>query len=118
MVSVHDIDYYKTSKLFLTEDRKSGIAISPDGDIVSLFSGVLKDSRMEKLMLFALSNGGNKLDCFDAIEFKQRGLPTFIPVTVLKRYRLFHSTRNLLLMVGQKMQGNFQSFLWSITASP
>ena len=76
MVSFHDTDYYKSAKLFLTEDGKSGIAISPDGDIVSLFSNVTGDTRMEKLMLLALINGGKKLDCFDLSKItKGKGLP-------------------------------------------
>ena len=62
-VDVHDT-YHDSDKCFLTEDGKSGICVTKDGDIVSVFSGVSGDRRMEKLMFTALNNGGVKCDCY------------------------------------------------------
>lgn len=62
-VDVYD-KYADNYKCFLTEDGKSGICVKPDGDIVSVFSGVSGDRRMEKLMFTAIDNGGVKCDCF------------------------------------------------------
>lgn len=64
MVDVHEEADYANDRLILTEDGKSGIAVTPDGDIVSLFSGVNGDHRMEKLIPMAIAAGGRKLDCY------------------------------------------------------
>ena len=64
MVDVHDD--YSHEKCFLTEDGKAGVAVTKDGDIVSLFSSVSKDHRSEKLIYMAIENGGVKCDCYGA----------------------------------------------------
>ena len=52
------------AKLFLSQSGKSGYAIKPDGDIISVFSK--KGSGEGKYALAsAIANGGTKLDCFD-----------------------------------------------------
>ena len=43
---------------------KSGVAVTKDGDIVSLFSSVSRDHRSEKLIFMAIENGGVKCDCY------------------------------------------------------
>lgn len=62
MVDVHDD--YRGIKCFLTEDGKAGVAVTKDGDIVSLFSSVKGDHRSEKLIMMAIENGGCKCDCY------------------------------------------------------
>ena len=62
MVDVHDD--YTGLKCFLTGDGKSGVAVTKDGDIVSLFSSVSGDHRSEKLIFMAIENGGVKCDCY------------------------------------------------------
>jgi len=48
-------------KTFLSDDGKSGCAVAPDGDIISVFSG--GKGRIKKLINTAIINGGNHLDC-------------------------------------------------------
>lgn len=62
MVDVHDD--YSGMKCFLTSDGKSGIAVTKDGDIISVFSSVAGDKRLEKLIPVAIENGGIKCDCY------------------------------------------------------
>lgn len=64
MVDVHEESDYENDLLLITEDGKSGIAVTPDGDIVSVFSSVKGDHRLDKLMFMAIAAGGKKLDCF------------------------------------------------------
>lgn len=69
--SVHTYtpEEYSQMKLFLSEDGMSGVAVKPDGDIVSVFSkaGKYKDDRGRghALVELAKQNGGTKLDAFD-----------------------------------------------------
>ena len=64
MVDVHEEFSYEVCTCFLTEDGKSGIAVTPDGNIISLFSSVGGDHRTELLMQLAILAGGRKLDCY------------------------------------------------------
>ena len=70
MVSVHPLESdeyevgYNDCKCYLTADGLSGVAVTPTGDIISLFSSVSKDHRMEKLIAWALTHGGKKADCY------------------------------------------------------
>ena len=52
-------------RLFTAENGKSGFALKPDGDIVSVFSS--ETGSLAGLMKLAIQNGGNKLDCFDTM---------------------------------------------------
>jgi hypothetical protein len=52
-------------KLFMSESGKSGFAVKPDGDIVSVFSMEKGSSR--SILEAAISAGGKKLDAFDTI---------------------------------------------------
>ena len=61
---------YQNMKLFLSEDGLSGVAVKPDGDIVSVFNSAKKSmeevgSRAHALVELAKQNGGKKLDAFD-----------------------------------------------------
>lgn len=62
MVDVHED--YSDCKCFLTADGKAGVAVTADGDIVSLFSSVRGDYRSERLVMMAIANGGCKCDCY------------------------------------------------------
>lgn len=56
--------------MYLSETGKSGYALKPDGDIISVFAE--KGSREGvNAMLSAIANGGTKLDCFDGFLAKK-----------------------------------------------
>ena len=68
MVDPQKPDSLKDSgaRMFMREDGKAGVAVEADGNIVGVFKnpdlttrGVVKD-----LLLTALSQGGNHLDCY------------------------------------------------------
>jgi hypothetical protein len=65
----HDVDYSE-HRCFLTEDETAGFAISPDGDLQSVFN-VGRPGRGSALVADALAHGALTLDCFDGF------LPTF-----------------------------------------
>lgn len=58
-------DYQGMKTLILSEDKKTGCAITKDGDIVSLFSASSERGRAIPMLLLAIQNGGTKLDCYD-----------------------------------------------------
>ena len=64
MVDAYDVEDYAGFTCLLTEDGKSGIAIKPNGDIISVFSSVKRDNRLQMLMPMAIIQGGRKLDCY------------------------------------------------------
>jgi predicted ABC-type ATPase len=59
---------YAGMKLFVTEDGKAGVAVKPDGDIVSVFNtpGGTRGIAFSALHI-ATQNGGSKLDAFDTV---------------------------------------------------
>jgi hypothetical protein len=63
-VYVYPSDDYAGMRLFLARDGKSGFALKPDGDIVSVFS---QAGAGRAVMELAVSTGGKKLDAFDTI---------------------------------------------------
>ena len=67
-VAVYPVEDYKNFKLLLSDDGKSGAAVKPDGDIVSVFGG---DKSGHAILEAAIAAGGRKLDAFDTI------LPTY-----------------------------------------
>lgn len=71
--------------LYLSEDGQSGIAVKPNGDIVSVFAG---DNAPRGsgyiLMLLAIQNGGRQLDCFDTHLPDYYSLIGFKPVAKMK----------------------------------
>jgi hypothetical protein len=63
-VYVYPTADYAGMRLFLAKDGKSGFALKPDGDIVSVFS---QGGAGRAVMALAVSAGGTKLDAFDTI---------------------------------------------------
>ena len=64
-VYVYPVEDYQGMKLFLSDSGKSGFAVKPDGDIVSVFS--MEKGSGRGIMEAAISAGGKKLDAFDTI---------------------------------------------------
>ena len=64
-VSVYPVEDYKNMRLFLADDGKSGFAIKPDGDIVSVFATQDTSGRSHSMLELAIQNGGKKLDNYD-----------------------------------------------------
>lgn len=62
-VHLYKNDEYNNMRTFLAPDRKSGYAIKPDGDIVSVFSTT--KGRGDDIVNQAVKAGGTKLDAFD-----------------------------------------------------
>ena len=63
-VYVYPAQDYQGMKLFLAEDGQSGVAVKPDGDVVSVFS---TGGAGRAVMELAVSAGGRKLDAFDTV---------------------------------------------------
>lgn len=65
-VTQHEVSEYANDALFLSQDGNVGVAVTPDGDIVSVFKnpqGKVKGA-VSSILLTALENGGVKLDNF------------------------------------------------------
>jgi len=65
-VYVYPVKEYRNMRLFMSQDGKSGFALKPDGDIVSVFSSGDAKAGMAALQL-AIKLGGSKLDAFDTV---------------------------------------------------
>lgn len=67
-VHVYSEEEYAGMRLFLNETGKAGVAVKPDGDIVSVFNtpGAVKAAAYTLIPL-AVQMGGRKLDAFDTI---------------------------------------------------
>ena len=63
-VYVYPMEDYTGMRLFLSEDGSSGVAVKPDGDIVSVFSS---GGAGRAVMELAVAAGGTKLDAFETI---------------------------------------------------
>lgn len=63
-VAVYTPKEYRGMRLFLSADAKSGVAVKPDGDIVSVFAA---NNSGRALIELAVSAGGTKLDAFDTV---------------------------------------------------
>jgi len=63
-VAVYEAEDYKGFRLLLADNGKSGVAVKPDGDIVSVFSS---DKSGSAMMEVAVAAGGVKLDAFNTI---------------------------------------------------
>ena len=65
-VYAYPVGDYASMRLFVSEDRQSGFALKPDGDIVSVFS--MADSGAgHAIVQMAVSQGGRKLDAFETV---------------------------------------------------
>lgn len=81
-VTQHEVSEYANDALFLSEDGDTGVAVTPDGDIVSVFknpNGKAKKA-VHSILLTALENGGVKLDNFDGALSDMYWNHGFIPV--------------------------------------
>ena len=65
-VYVYSADDYRSMRLFLTEDGKSGFALKGD-DIVSVFNNGGEKGIAHSMMLLAAQEGGRRLDAFDTV---------------------------------------------------
>ena len=65
-VYAYPANEYQQKRLFVTADGKAGLALSSNGDIVSLFSEG-KSGYARALMTMAVQAGGVRLDCFDTV---------------------------------------------------
>ncbi len=63
-VDVHDVSDYENCTCLLTEDGQAGIAITPDGDIISLFSIGNGKGVANKLIPLAIAMGGRTADFY------------------------------------------------------
>ena len=63
-VFVYPVEDYQGMRLFLAEDGLSGVAVKPDGDIVSVFS---QAGAGRSVIELAVAAGGTKLDAFETI---------------------------------------------------
>jgi hypothetical protein len=63
-VAVYPAEDYKNFKLLMSDDGKSGAAVKPDGDIISVFS---TNGTGHAIFEAAIAAGGRKLDAFDTI---------------------------------------------------
>lgn len=65
-VTRHNVSEYEEMQLFITLDGKAGIAITKDGNIVSVFNGGEKRGVLKTLLPVAISQGGRKLDNYNS----------------------------------------------------
>jgi hypothetical protein len=67
-VTAHDVSEYGDMKMFLGDDNGVGVAVTKDGDIVSVFKNPnISKSRkaVSSILLTAIDNGGVKLDNYN-----------------------------------------------------
>ena len=83
-VFVYPIKEYKNSRLFLTNDGKAGVAITKDGDIISVFSYGEGKNRVAQLLVNAVKEGGISLDHYDTRLTDIYSLFGFVPVAKVK----------------------------------
>lgn len=65
-VTVHEADEYRGHKLYVTE-KGSTVAVTSDGDIISVCRKKDDKVRGSDLLKKAVANGGNKLDAFEGL---------------------------------------------------
>jgi hypothetical protein len=83
-VFVYPIEEYKNSRLFLTNDGKAGVAITKDGDIISVFSYGEGKNRVAQLLVNAVKDGGVSLDHYDTRLTNIYSQFGFVPVAKVK----------------------------------
>ena len=83
-VFVYPISEYKNSRLFLTNDGKAGVAITKDGDIISVFSYGEGKNRVAQLLVNAVKDGGVSLDHYDTRLTDIYSQFGFVPVARVK----------------------------------
>lgn len=93
-VDTHEVEEYDNMNCILFDGGKAGVAVTKDGNIVSLFKSPNSNIHgyVKYAMQAAVKNGGTKLDCYS---IGQRGLPYmyakcgFIPISYVKFDREF-----------------------------
>ncbi len=81
-VHLHTIEEYREMRTYLSKDKKSGIAIEKDNNIVSIFNASDRKHMIRVLLPIALEKGGNKLDNFNTTKLSiMYSMYGFIPVT-------------------------------------
>lgn len=86
-VHAYDEDEYGHKKLFMSEGGEAGCAVTPSGDIVSVFNNPkigTKKGVAGHMLEIALQNGGKRLDCFDGFLPKLYSKYGFVPVAKVK----------------------------------
>jgi GNAT superfamily N-acetyltransferase len=68
-VYVYSEEEYANMRMFMNDDRTAGIAVKPDGDIVSVFvqPGSKDKGGARSMIATAVDQGGTKLDAFDTV---------------------------------------------------
>jgi hypothetical protein len=68
-VYVYKASEYSKMRLFVSPDGKSGVAVTKDGDMVSVFSNTRKGSGspIRSLINVAVASGGKKADAFNTV---------------------------------------------------
>lgn len=82
-VTAHDVSEYSDMKMFLSDDNGVGVAVTKDGDIVSVFKNPnISKSRkaVSSILLTAIDNGGVKLDNYNGELSRMYLAHGFIPV--------------------------------------
>lgn len=64
-LTIYGLDEYNGMRVFLSPDGKSGYAVKPDGDLVSVFNVGQKGMGEEAVFDAILFSGATKLDAFD-----------------------------------------------------
>lgn len=82
-VDVHDANDYDNDKKFIADKGNGVVAVTPDGDIISVASTKNGNVRGSDLLRIAVANGGRKLDSFDG-NFKFYVDNGFTPVSWTK----------------------------------
>lgn len=60
-ISAEDLESHR---LYLSDDKKIGVALSPEGDIQNVFNNGGRSGGAKALLMHAMDNGGVTLDCF------------------------------------------------------
>ncbi len=81
-VTQYEVSDYQQNMLFLSEDNNVGVAVTPDGDIISVFKNPDYKGKkaVSSILLTALENGGVKLDNFNGGLSQMYWQHGFIPV--------------------------------------
>ena len=87
-VTQHEVDEYSVMRTYLSADDGVGVAVTNDGNIVSVFKNPEKNQSKKastSILFTALENGGKKLDNFNSADlsdiYLQHG---FVPVARIK----------------------------------
>ena len=81
-VTQYEVSDYQQDELFLSEDNNVGVAVTPDGDIISVFKNPDYKGKkaVSSILLTALENGGIKLDNFNGGLSQMYWQHGFVPV--------------------------------------